>query len=453
MLNVPDIKMSKWKYFRWNRDDPVGLRTHIFETYGDIAKFDTGKITNYFFTHPDYAQIILGDKQDDFFNKHPALVHGLEPLAGLVSFFTQNDPVKWKRDREVALKSVNVHVFFERYMAKFYEIATKRVDAWFDKYPDNAVVDVGYELTCLIINFVNNSFFYYIEDSPEETVDMMYHSVGTLMAHHTTYFPWIWKLPWKKKQYDEAIGSNREAYKKWVRRRLESGDKIDDFIGNAINEYGNELSREELIDQIGFQISTASGVGLFTTSPALFYVLIALTRHPEIRQKICREISDVLGDEQPTYEQINKLTYTIATIKESMRMNSTSFNQLRQAVVDTSVKGYFIPKGAGVIINNHQIHHHPDFWKEPNTFNPQRFLDNPFGQSHPYAYLPFGSGKRGCIGRNFAFLEILTALVIILRRFSFEFLPNQEVKPVMSTAVTIRPSINNLKLKQKTSMS
>ncbi len=449
MSQIPEIKMPIPEFFSWDHHDPIGLKDYIFNTYGDISQFKIGHFTNYFFMHPDYAQVILGTKQDDFFYKHPFLVKGLEPIVGTETIFTMNDPEKWEKNRRLAVQPLDAMFYFERYAKKLYETGEKRVEGWFQKYKDNEKVNMAREFGCMTLSAIHNSFFYYIDDNLEEMHDMLYRCARIIIGKQTSLNHAEWETPEKKKLYSEAVQTLRETYLRWVRTRLDSGAEIDDFMGVMIHEYAKEYSREKLIDQIARHAAMASNAGFFTTSPAVLWLFIQLARHPNIEKKMCEEIKRVIGDGQPTYDQLKQLTYCNAVIKESMRLNSTSYNQLRESVVDTSVQDYFIPKGSGIFICTSQIHRHPDFWKYPDVFDPDRFLDKAMGQDHPFAYIPFGAGKRSCIARHLVFLEFLIVLVLVTRRFSFELLPFKTIKPIMTAPITMRPNEDNLIIKFK----
>ena len=91
----------------------------------------------------------------------------------------------------------------------------------------------------------------------------------------------------------------------------------------------------------------------------------------------------------------------------------------REAKQDTTVMGYFIPKGTYVtgIIGN--LHHDSDTWEDPFKFKPERWTEPQKNHSTPY-YLPFGAGPRICLGMNFANLEMRVVLINLLLRYQFD---------------------------------
>ncbi len=124
-------------------------------------------------------------------------------------------------------------------------------------------------------------------------------------------------------------------------------------------------------------------------------------------------------------------------VKESMRLYPPAYATGRRAEIDDELGGYRIPAGAELAVSPWATHRHPRFWDDPERFDPERFTPERESDRHPYAYFPFGRGPRACIGSNFAMLESLIAVAVLVRRFRIEAPPD----PVaLDTAgITMRP--------------
>ncbi len=122
---------------------------------------------------------------------------------------------------------------------------------------------------------------------------------------------------------------------------------------------------------------------------------------------------------------------------ESQRYLSATWLVAREALADDIVGGHRIRRGTTVFIPIHHIHHDERWWPNPGDFDPTRFLPG-VGKGRPRsAYLPFGSGRRSCIGRSFALMEIVLMASIMSQRFIFDLKPGH---PVESEAtLTLRP--------------
>ncbi|MGK7898496.1 MAG: cytochrome P450, partial [Xenococcus sp. (in: cyanobacteria)] len=120
--------------------------------------------------------------------------------------------------------------------------------------------------------------------------------------------------------------------------------------------------------------------------------------------------------------------YTRRVFDESSRLCPAGFGMPRFSLEDDEIKGYFIPKGTTFIIAQYLIFRHPEFWDNPEQFNPDRFLPEKIKQRPKFAFFPFGGGKHICIGKNLALMESSAILAAIMQRFSFELVPNQSLE-------------------------
>ena len=155
------------------------------------------------------------------------------------------------------------------------------------------------------------------------------------------------------------------------------------------------------------------------------------------------EVDSVLGDRDPEAGDADKLTWTRAVVSEAMRLYPPAWTIERDALADDEVAGTEVPAGSLVAIPPYLIHRHPDFWPDPAGFDPRRFLADGEaapgnGQpAHRYAYIPFGGGRRACVGASFAELETVLVLATIARRYRLEL--TVRGIPAPSANVTLRP--------------
>ena len=121
-----------------------------------------------------------------------------------------------------------------------------------------------------------------------------------------------------------------------------------------------------------------------------------------------------------------------------MRLYPPAWMLARSAVHDTEIGGYFIPGRSLLFLSPWVTHRHPDFWREPDEFRPERFAAEERADMHKFAFYPFGGGPRVCIGKGFALMEAQLVLATILKHWRLELVPNQDVVP--EPMVTLRPS-------------
>ncbi|XP_071482208.1 cytochrome P450 2B2-like [Diadema antillarum] len=166
--------------------------------------------------------------------------------------------------------------------------------------------------------------------------------------------------------------------------------------------------------------------GTETSSASLLWAFVFLVGNPEIQEKVCSEIDDVVGHSRtPEYEDRTSMPYTEATIMEALRFRPIAPSGVpHRCTADMEVRGYVIPKDTNIGANILYIHNDPKLWGDPEVFRPERFLSEDGKEIvKPEAYFPFGVGRRVCIGEQLSKMEIFLFLTNILQRFKVSFPP------------------------------
>jgi cytochrome P450 len=205
--------------------------------------------------------------------------------------------------------------------------------------------------------------------------------------------------------------------------RYEDGDSIDD----------THLSAE---------ISLFLFAGHETTASALVWAFYEISRHEEVEAKLLEEFQRVLDGRSPTLEDLPKLEYTRMVLEETMRVYPPTMALARTSIEDDKVDGHAIPKGSSVAVFIYGIHHDPEYWPEPERFDPERFAPNVAQSRDRFAYIPFSAGPRQCIGNTFAMLEAQVVLACVLQRFRLQTMPGQPVEPVVKMALKPKQGLN-----------
>jgi cytochrome P450 len=155
------------------------------------------------------------------------------------------------------------------------------------------------------------------------------------------------------------------------------------------------------------------------------------------------ELEAVLGDRDPDAADVARLPWARAVVCEALRLYPPAWTIERDALAADDVAGTPVPAGSMVAISPYLVHRHPGFWPDPAGFDPRRFLPGGHGDAatrHRYAFIPFGGGRRACVGASFAELETVLVLVTIARRFRLELTGRGMPAPV--ARVTLRPGQN-----------
>jgi len=195
-----------------------------------------------------------------------------------------------------------------------------------------------------------------------------------------------------------------------------------------------EFDHQQVLDEIKQYL----WAGTETTALTLGWIFYLLSQHPEITEKIRAEGEEVYGDCEPRWEDIQKLTYTRAVMLETLRLYPPAWALMRTAAEEDEIAGHKIESGDKIVLSPYMVHHNPKYWDDPETFDPNRFLPGRIKKRVKYSYLPFGAGKRFCLGGQLSQLETVLALTMLLRRFRMEYLGDVPVKITPTVMMTPR---------------
>jgi cytochrome P450 len=222
-----------------------------------------------------------------------------------------------------------------------------------------------------------------------------------------------------------------------IQNRREAAVKPDDLLTLLLaaqdEETGIGMSDQQLRDET----MTLLSAGHETTGAALAWTWYLLGRHPEIQEEVFAEVGGHLRGRSPNADDLPHLPLTRAVFEETMRLYPPAWGIPRQAIADDEIHGFAIRRGAIISLPQYLTHRHPDFWPEPEKFQPDRFLGKQSEGRPKYAYYPFGAGPRICIGNTFALMEATVALATIAQHFRIELVPGQTVLP--DPTFTLRP--------------
>ncbi|HQV34828.1 MAG TPA: cytochrome P450 [Flavobacterium sp.] len=247
------------------------------------------------------------------------------------------------------------------------------------------------------------------------------------------FLVWWFNLSGKTKKHLDLTQNSRKILRRLVEERKQSNAKHDDLLDMLLNakyEDGSSMEENQLVDEILILFAA----GHETTSNALTFTCELLARNPEAQLKILEEIAKVKSESMDLMHWIKNATYTKLVIEESMRLYPPAYFIDRVNIEEDTFDGLTLPKGSNLLFSVYEIHRHPDFWKEPEAFIPERFLDE--NTKFSKNYFPFGAGPRMCIGNNFAMYEMSLAIIALVEQFEIkEKKDSIQIKPL----ITLKP--------------
>lgn len=208
------------------------------------------------------------------------------------------------------------------------------------------------------------------------------------------------------------------------------------FNENFQKEFPEKINEDMVMseEELAAQCCIFFLAGFHATTSALATAIYSLAANPDIQSRLYNEIKDAHLNNNIDYDAINGMKYLDSVIAETFRKYPPTVRMERRAEFDYNINqiGVFIKKGMLISIPVYAMHHDPEWYPEPEKFNPERFV-NKASLVRPYTYLPFGTGPRNCIGMRFAMLQIKLTLIHLLEKYEFKMCSKTKV-PIELTA-------------------
>jgi cytochrome P450 len=195
--------------------------------------------------------------------------------------------------------------------------------------------------------------------------------------------------------------------------RSDGSDVLSRMIRARDPESGGQMSDQQLLDETKSLILA----GHETTSLALSWTFYLLARHPSVEERLAAEIERVLGDAPLGAEHLPELTFTRMVFLETMRLYPPVPGVSRNVVEADVIDGVRLEPNELVLVSAYVTHRHPEYWSDPERFDPDRFAPEALDGIEPYSYFPFLLGRRACLGEHFAMVEGIALLAMLVRRY------------------------------------
>jgi len=307
--------------------------------------------------------------------------------------------------------------------------------------PNGAVIEVSAEMAQLTLEIISRILF---SSDSAELAPIMEHT----FAHQPEKifdlldFAPLLDRPWAaykrhkgRRQFTEFNDSIDRLIAKRTGERAQSGD---DLLSRLIREKDTETGRRLSAREIHGQIITVVGAGHQSVALALTWIWYLLAQHPLHEARLHAELDQVLAGRTPALDDFPRLPYTRMLIEESLRLYPPfPILAWREALADDEVCGVKIPKGATVSVVPWVLHRHTNLWDHPERFDPERFSPQRSSERSRYAYLPFGTGPRVCIGASFAMTQLTLILATLGQHYRLRLVSGHQVEP--QGLISLRP--------------
>ncbi len=414
--------------------NPVQVLSRYTERFGDTFRFYLGGIKEAIVTtNPAVIQHVLKTNAENY-QKSEIQVKRMGHFLGKGLLTTHGEA--WRTQRRLIQKGFD-RKQLEALSAIMQASLADSLRA-FDSQIEAGPVDIYPQLMKMTFAMVARSLFG--AKLKDEDIDVVSHTICTVQEFivRQTLQPYL--NPWFEVSGElrkhENMRTRADAilmeYIK-TRRQQPPGNDLLQTLMDARYSDGEGMS-DELVLSESMQLLVA---GHETSSNGLSWLLYLLSKHPDCLERVRQEFDSVLGDTPLSFGDVPRFEFATQVIQEALRLYPPFWMIDRMAVADDRIGDVAIPKGSTVIVFVYGAHHAPRYWQKPESFDPERFTKANQKLHTPFTHLPFGAGPRGCIGANYAMLQILMILSDLLRRYDFQLTPGQtiEARPM----VILRP--------------
>jgi len=414
--------------------NPVQVLTKYTELFGDTFRFYlVGLKEAIVTTNPAVIQHVLKTNAENY-QKSDIQVKRMGHFLGKGLLTTHGEA--WRTQRRLIQKGFDRKQLEALSSIMQDSLAESLRD--FDRQISSGPVDIYPRLMKMTFAMVARSLFG--ARLKDEDIDLVSHTICTVQEFivRQTLQPYL--NPWfsvsgKLRKHEEMrTRADRVLLEYITRRRHEApGHDLLQTLMDARYSDGEGMS-DELVLSESMQLLVA---GHETSSNALSWLLYLLSSRPDCIEKLRQEFDSVLNGAPLSYEDVPRFEFASRIIQEALRLYPPFWMIDRMAVADDRVGDLAIPRGSTVIVFVYGAHHAPRYWQDPERFDQERFTKESEKLHAPFTYLPFGGGPRGCIGGNYAMLQILMILSTLLGKYDFQLSPGQtiEARPM----VILRP--------------
>jgi cytochrome P450 len=241
-------------------------------------------------------------------------------------------------------------------------------------------------------------------------------------------FDLVTKDPGRNLQFAYKFRSLTKLVAGLIARRRAEPEEHFDYLGMLMSardkESGADMPERELIDEV----MTLVVAGHETTASGLNWTWYLISQHPEVAERLHAEIDAAPDMAAPELAQVEALRYTQQVVNEALRLYPPGWLLSRRTVEADVLGGYPVPAKTNVLLPLYILHRHPNFWKEPERFWPERFAPEHEAERPRFAYMPFAAGPRHCIGETFALFEMLVHLYKVARRYRLTYVPDKPLE-------------------------
>ena len=326
------------------------------------------------------------------------------------------------------------HSRIMQYTERMSEVVAQRTAGW----PDGGRLAVDKEMDNLALTNVTQVIF-----SADTAIDIAEFVAATTVLlgglfRRMTDTIGLTKLPTPANlRYRAATEYLRRTINQVITDYRASGVDRGDLLSTMLyvrTEAGEPAMSDQ---QLHDEVMTFFIAGSNTVSNTLSWALHEIATHPEVERRLHEEVDQVLAGRPAGYHDVAQLDYTRRVITETLRKRTQGLFLSRMTTRDTDLGGYRIPAGTDVLYSFHALNHNPVIHADPERFDPDRWLHERAKAIPRGAFMPFSVGVHGCIGDQFAWVEMIVLLATITARWQLASVPGHQPKPKLAITMPV----------------
>jgi cytochrome P450 len=354
---------------------------------------------------PPFVMLADPGEVKEVFTASPEVLHPGQGARILQPVIGRNSVILLDEDAHLAQRRLMLPAFHGEQVERLAAVMAQVAGAEIDRWPRDEPVALHPRLQALTLEVILRTVFGLEEGERLALLREQLPRVLAVGASPVSMLPPIQRdlgplTPWGRfvRLRDEV---DAELFALIEERRAAAGDGDDvlSLLLAARHEDGSPMSAQELRDEL----MTLLVAGHETTASELAFAFERLVRAPAALARLTEEVAGGDGD-----------GFLTATVQETLRRRPVLPNAAPRLVMqEIEVGGWRYPTGVCLVPNAYLIHHDPAIYPDPYAFRPERFLDSPPGT---YTWIPFGGGRRRCLGAAFATVEMKVVLRAVLER-------------------------------------
>ncbi|GAB1862848.1 Cytochrome P450 4C1 [Camponotus japonicus] len=456
--------IGNWLQFYVSAEELWKLFCKLSDEYYPIIKFGSLFIHVVGIRHPDDLKTVLNStkhiEKSRLYNVfHPWLNTGLGTSTA----------IKWKSRRKMLSPAFHLNMLNE-----YVDILIKEGDCM-----TKSLKDVGGTVVKDLLPFMSEHTLNAICESImgvslqkfgefQQQYRNAIHDITELITYRVLR-PWLYNdllfslSPQGRKQkkvlkilhgFTEKIIAERKLYHERTNDRylknLESNKETENFDVFGIKKDRLAMldlliaaSRENSLTDLDIreEVDTFIFGGHDTTATGIMFTLLLLAEHKDIQERVRAEVDTVMQENggKLNMRSLQNLSYLDRCLKEALRLYPSAVLISRKPRNDVKLQSYIVPAGTILLLDIYGVHRDPNFWSNPDVFDPDRFLPEMVENRHHYSYIPFSAGRRNCIGQHLGMLMMKAMIAPLVHNFSLE--PVEHLKNIrLMLDIIMRPA-------------